>query len=113
MSEGLPNIKLFITKSDAPVTLLASESADIKKLKKRLSRHVKKLQKDKETGLFLKAPPRKIKTLDDATFDTELEISTSDANKILFVKFFRPQCNHCKALKPKWDAMGEDLKSEG
>ena len=34
MSEGLPNIKLFFTKSDAPVSLLSSESADLKKLKK-------------------------------------------------------------------------------
>jgi hypothetical protein len=35
MSEGLPNIKLFMTEADSPVTLLSSESADLKKLKKR------------------------------------------------------------------------------
>ena len=40
MSEGLPNIKLFKTKSGAPVSVLASESANMKKLKKRIARHV-------------------------------------------------------------------------
>jgi len=112
-SEGLPNLKLFLTKSDSPTSLLASESADLKKLKKRLARHVKKLEKDKETGLFLKNPPRSVKVLDNNNFDSELAIATADESKTLFVKFYRPQCAHCKALAPVWEALGEELQAEG
>jgi len=53
---------------------------------------------------------RSVKVLDNDNFDGELAIATSDEKKTLFVKFYRPQCNHCKALAPKWEALGEEFK---
>lgn len=112
MSEGLPNIKLFKTKSGAPVSVLASESANMKKLKKRIARHVKGMEKAAD-GKFIKEAAKSVKVFDDHNFEAEKHVGTSTPEKVMFVKFYRPQCNHCQALKPIWDAMAEELVAEG
>merc|ERR1712137_650717 len=43
--------------------------------------------------------------LNAATFDNGI------AGKSAFVKFFAPWCGHCKKLKPAWDQLAEEFKS--
>ena len=73
---------------------------------------MKKLEKGKD-GFFLKAPPKAVKVLGDLNFNSQLAISTEAEDKMLFVKFFMPKCNHCQALKPKWEKLGEELQAQG
>ena len=67
---------LFKTKQGAPENVLASESADLKKLKKRVARQVKKLKKNSD-GMFIKDPPKAVKVLDNNNFRAEVDIATS------------------------------------
>jgi thiol-disulfide isomerase/thioredoxin len=112
MSQGLPNVMLFKTKQGAPVNVLASESADLKKLKKRIARQVKGMKKDAD-GKFIKDPAKPIKVLDDHNFQAEIAVGTATAEKVVFVKFYRTGCNHCQALKPIWEKMGKEIVDAG
>ena len=42
-------------------------------------------------------------------FEAERKAMIAKAENQMYVKYYRPACNHCKALAPKWEAMAESL----
>jgi thiol-disulfide isomerase/thioredoxin len=108
MKEGLPNVKIFLRVGDDPETVLAAESVDTKKLRKRVAKWAKKLKKD-DAGSFIKDSPKPSKALREENFAAERKALIAKEENQMFVKFYRPECNHCKALAPKWEEAAETL----